>query len=258
MAKVKELHYFTQDRFYNQGEKYLNGFFENNDSAKIRGAAYVHMLTDEKCPERVFSYNPETKLIEPVSRAYSAYQYAIRNSWENPEISFLDTMKLEENRMNGNFTERHELTYFYHGLYHLHLSNWLKYFPRKNILIINQDLLEKMPVEAMKNIFQFLSVDDSVSIDTTIRFNTAGVSKFSFINRIINNPDNPFTKLISNIIPFKLKLFLRTRLFPFIYKLNTVEKKYPPLTGGERKIVGKYFENDLDLLARDFGIKFIL
>ncbi|XP_045184131.2 carbohydrate sulfotransferase 15-like isoform X1 [Mercenaria mercenaria] len=44
------------------------------------------------------------------------------------------------------------------GLYHVHLENFMKIFPRNQILIVQKEQLDKQPVTVIRDIFRFLDV----------------------------------------------------------------------------------------------------
>jgi len=178
VPEVKEIQYFVDDRFYSQGPKYLAPFFKGSEKAVTRGMAYVHMLPFSKCPNRVAGFNPEIKLMvmlrDPIKRAFSAYNFATKNGWESKSVSFIESLELESQRLAGNYTERYELAYFHNGLYHKHLSNWAKLFPRENILILKDSELRHNRVMTLKKVFAFLGVDEAAEIDLDVEHNKAG------------------------------------------------------------------------------------
>ena len=154
-SEVKEVNYFAIDEFYKRGVKYYHSFFPNHKNQKIIASAYVHMLPDPKCPERVKEYNPDMKFIvmlrDPMKRAISAYKYAIQNNWEKEEISFTKAFDLESERLKSD-KPNYDNMYFYNGLYYHHLSNWMKHFPKENFIILKDTDLKHNPEQVLSSI----------------------------------------------------------------------------------------------------------
>ena len=259
-SEVKEVTYFVFDHLYNKGEKYYHSFFPNYKNQKAIGSAYVHMLPCAKCPQRVFAYNPAMKFVvilrNPIDRAYSSYYYALKNSWEKPEISFSDAFQIEKERITA---ENYDLTYFYNGLYHQHLSNWIKYFPRENFLILTQQELKSGTDKTMTKIFNFLGVENML-VDTNKKYNVASDVHSKSLQKLMLDKENKLVRMLGNIIPQKTKVFIRSKVFPLVYRANVKENEEPvkPLDEKTRKTLSAYFENDLALLKKDFGITYLL
>lgn len=259
---AKELHFFVEEIFYKKGEDYLRNFFPADcDKYKLRGASYVHMLSNEECPERVFNYNPESKFIvilrDPVERAYSSYHYALQNSWEKSKNSFIKTLELEPERMKGTFTEKHDLAYFNNSMYYKHLRNWTRFFPKENFLLLKFDELQDDPENFIKKILKFLDVEDRISIFNGKKYNKTGKARFHFINRIFRNKEAPYKSFIRIIIPVKLRMWIRNNILKNIFRLNTIQKEYKPLSTTDREKIEKYFEADLFELKNNFNIDLI-
>ena len=132
-SEVKEVTYFTDDLSYKKGELYFHSYFKKYVNEKIIASSDVHILPSKEAPIRIKKYNRNMKFIivlrEPVSRAYSAYNYAIKNSWEDSRNSFLDTIGLENDRVRD---KKYNLMYFENGKYYKHITYWYKFFPEKN------------------------------------------------------------------------------------------------------------------------------
>lgn len=255
-SEVKEVTYFLRDNLYAKGEKYYHSFFSGLKNQKVIGSAYVHMLPCEKCVERVFQYNPQMKFIvmlrDPIGRAVSSYEYAIKNGWEDESIALNEAMNLEPERLEK---EAYDLLYFYNGLYHKHLTNWLHKFPKENFLVLKQENLKQSPQELMQTVFDFLGVSHR-TIDTSKKYNVAAGVHNKKLQKIMLDKNNTLTKLMGAFIPQKAKVMIRSRLFPLIYRINTskVKEKKVVLSPADRAALKSYFEKDLESLKNDFHI----
>ena len=122
-------------------------------------------------PKRIKQFLPNTKFItifrNPVERAYSAYNHAVRFGWENS--SFEDAIEDEQRRIkinnnqkikinNPNYTNFLQFSYLRHGLYAKNLTPWLELFPKKQFLFLSTDELKSNPQQIIDKIFDFLNL----------------------------------------------------------------------------------------------------
>lgn len=253
MPYVKENHFFVEDRVYRQGVEHFHRFYQNYSGEKLIGGAFVHMLSSQEAPERVFKYNSEAKILvmlrNPIDRAYSAYNFAIKNGWESPKNNFLDTFKLQEKRLSGNFTERTDLSYFYVGLYAKHLSNWFKWFPKEKFLILlDADFVADSKLQ-MQRVFNFLNAPEFQEINTDNVYNKSGDVRIKSLHHFLRNKESRLRRNIGKVLPFGVKTFYRHHILKSIDKFNKTEKKYKPLSLEDRAAVFGYFEQDLKALS---------
>ncbi len=253
-SEVKEVNYFAIDRLYEKGTGYYHSYFKGYSGQKIVGSAYTHLLPCRKCAERVKHYNPEMKLLvllrEPVARAWSAYHYAIRNGWEESG-NFRDTVALEAGRLDA---ERYDLTYFYDGLYSSHLDHWSRYIPQEQMLLLRQADLESDPEGVMSSAFSFLGLDP-VAVDATSRHNVASGVHSRGLQRIMLGKHG--RRVLSGFIPQGIKVFIRSKIFPAVYRLNKRSNfETPQISPDDRKAVEPLFREDLARLKSAYGITF--
>lgn len=226
-SEVKEVTYFVDDILYEKGKDYYHSFFNKYSNEKVTGSAYVHMLPSVDAPERVRDYNPNMKIIvmlrNPADRAYSAYNYAIKNGWEDSTISFEKSMTLESKRV---LQRQYDLCYFHNGLYYKHLINWMKFFNNDNFIVFWDTELKKDPKSVLSKIFKHLDVkDESNNIDTSKAYNKAGKVRLKVLQKFLLNKNSRIKKLIGSFIPKSFKILIRSRLLPCIYSLNQIEEE---------------------------------
>ncbi len=262
VPEVKEIQYFVDDRFYSQGPKYLDPFFKGADTAKTIGMAYVHMLPCSGCPKRVAEFNPDMKLIimlrDPVKRAFSAYNFAVKNGWEKKDVRFLDSLQLEADRLSGNYTERYELAYFHNGLYHRHLSNWAKFFPKENMLILKDSELRHERKKTLRKVFAFLGVDQEADIDLEIEHNKAGGIKNPALQKVLLDKEAGWKRRLGAVVPKPVKVALRANVIKPMMEWNQKEEANRAITAEEKSAIAPYFQEDLVALKRDFQLSFDL
>jgi len=257
-SDVKEVTYFVNDELYRLGEDYYHSFFSRVKSEEIIASAYVHMLPCRKCPERVRDYNPDMKFIimlrEPVDRAYSAYNYAIKNGWEDIRNSFEDTLFLEKERLKE---EKYDLTYFENGKYHKHIKHWMSFFPKENFLLIKDTELKGSPKEVLEKIFSFLGIENQAnSIDTSREYNKAGVVRSKRLQAFLLNKNSKIKKIVGTLLPREYKVWIRANILKKIYSINQIDKENRKLPLSSRRKIEKVFEQHNSNLRKEFGIVF--
>ena len=260
VPQVKEIQYFVDDRFYEQGPVYLDAFYKGATADQAKGLAYVHMLPFADCPSRVVDFNSKMKLVimlrEPIKRAFSAYNFAMKNGWEEPKVSFLKSFELERKRLNGNFTERFELAYFHNGLYHQHLTNWLTHFPKDQLLIITDSDLKHSRAETLKKVFGFLGVCESADINLEVEHNKAGGVKNAKLQKALLDKEAGWKRKLGGVVPKPVKVALRANVIKPMMEWNKTEEVNRAMTQEEIDRARTYFEEDLKALKRDFNISF--
>lgn len=163
MSRVKEIHYF--DLNYHKGLEWYAQYFR---SGYINGEASPYYLVHPEVPERVRISCPDVKLIallrNPVDRAYSHYQIAVRK--QKDELEFLDALAAEEERLSGPtpwiYKPKSFRTYTYitRGLYAQQLTRWLRYFPKEQFCVIKSEDLFNTTEEIVARISEFIGIKE--------------------------------------------------------------------------------------------------
>lgn len=144
-------------------EKYINGF--------ITGEASPYYVFHPLVPQRVYQTFPQVKLIlllrNPVDRAISHYYHEVKFLSES--LSLEDAIAQEETRLKGetekflteenyySFNHQH-YTYLSRGKYLDQITNWLKFFPKEQLLIIKTEELDSQPDLMMDRVWEFLNL----------------------------------------------------------------------------------------------------
>ena len=171
----KEVHFF--DHSFDKGLGWYRAHFpapELKDGQRtITGEASPYYLAHSLAPERASKVIPQAKLIallrNPVDRAYSHYQHAVR--FGRDPLSFEDAMEVEEERMRE---ERERIlaeqgfipaipgrrSYLARGVYVDQLLEWSKFFDRDQLLVLKaEDYFTDLP-GTMKTVLDFLGLPD--------------------------------------------------------------------------------------------------
>lgn len=259
-STIKEVTYFSVEEHFKRGEEYFHSFFENKKG--ILSTSDTYLLMDRAAPERIQKYNPAIKLIvilrEPAKRTFSNFQYSINNGYISEKVSFIESEAFEADYLNSKdivFQNNH--CSFYGGLYHHHLTHWLKYFKREQLFICNTNDLNKKPKETLNKLFEFLSVSEFDVLPLSERNKASGV-KNKGLNNFLVDRDNWLRKLLRKPlqIGFVRTLIFKTGVVEKVKEVNRTEQVNREMTEEEKDFCEKYFQEDKALLKRDFGVTF--
>lgn len=262
-SDVKELRYFIDEKLYKKGEKYLNSFFYNYNDEKVIGTAHVHMLPCNISPRLVSAYNKKAKFIislrEPISRANSAFFYALKNCWEKEAVTLYQAFELEKERLLQT-PDNYDLLYFSNGLYYKHLANWNTYFDKDSFLIIKDTDLKNNPQDVFERIFSFLEVD-SYNVDVSKNYNVGSAAKSTLLQNAVLSRTK-FKTILGKLLPQKLKAKIRGNIVPKIIEWNAVEtsetndQKKITILPEEFKVYTNFFKEDQEQLRDKYNIQF--
>jgi hypothetical protein len=156
-AAHKEIHYF--DRNFGMGLEWYRWHFRprkrRGDRRTITGEASPSYLFDERVPQRVFKDLPAAKLIallrNPVDRAYSHYQHAVRS--RNMSLSFEQVIDKE---MSGDRSRG----YLARGIYVDQLKRWHQFFDRERLLVVESGDFFNNTQDTLKRVLGFLDLPE--------------------------------------------------------------------------------------------------
>lgn len=153
---------------------------DNAQEPEYTNADYIHHI------------NPNAKVImmlrDPVSRLYSDFLYFHKNvsqssfheavtreiAWLNQcqkTYSFRSCMYAKHVKRGSRVGK--PMARIHIGIYHIHLKEFFRVFPRDQILILKLEDYSKSPEAAMKKIFGFLDLSNSAKLKLKILQNTS-------------------------------------------------------------------------------------
>ncbi len=257
LPSFKEPHFFDILDVYNKGlEWYKSTYFNNIEGQKCIGDFTPTYLFEKEAPKRILNdLGKDIKFIiilrNPVDRAYSHYLHSKRDLHEN--FSFFDAIELEDTSTNKiDYLSYLRKSYINQGLYFKMISNWFKYFPKENFLIINFEdefILDRLKV--ISRILTFLEVSDC-NIDVYKNSNKASKPKFIWLKELMKK-SGWWRVLIKKMIPsLKKRQIIKNR----IQRANISTFKPKKLSYIERKrIFNNYFKDDVLKLEKLLGRK---
>lgn len=147
-------------------------------------------------------------LRNPVERTFSAYRHFARLKAE--PLAFKEALQAEQSRMEKKW----DFMWYYTdvGFYAKQVKAYKENF--SNVKVFLTDDLASQPQQVMKELFQFIGVDDSFVADTSFRYNASNTHYSSWFNFFYGNSLlNKFLKpVIKKIIPEKKRFAVKQHL----------------------------------------------
>lgn len=191
MSQKKELDFFVKEKNWLKGLKwYESNFLKSNKVIGESSPNYSKHPFFSGVPKRMYSIIPNTKLIyiirDPIERIISHYIHNFKKRREN--LSIKKTL--------NNLISNH---YVNCSKYFMQLEQFLDYYSRSSILVIDLDNLNKKRKKTLSRIFQFLEVDPffehkefstihhqskNITIPNWINIHTSHVPGIDIIKRI--------------------------------------------------------------------------
>ena len=150
MSSPKELNFFIEERAWPRGADWYRGHFDAR--ARVRGESspnYTAYPQHVGVPERMRSLIPEARLIyivrDPLERiaAHWVHNYAKRR---------------EKGDLRATLTHRNT-SYVVRTQYHMQLQQFLRFYPREQLLVLEQGDLRRERAATLTRVFEFLGVD---------------------------------------------------------------------------------------------------
>lgn len=218
LPQEKEPHFFDDDRSYAKGlSYYTKRHYKGAEKFPARGdatPAYLHryQLTIPRIQETYGAFSPRFLIMlrDPVQRAWSHYLHRVRNAAETE--TFQRALELEDVRLAENGGAW--VGYFRDGLYANQVAVWLQHFPRSSFKFILTEDLSNDVQGVLRACFTFLTLPNSLRIDTHTWHNRASEARFPQLMRFLSQKSllkNSFKRLFPSPARKSLKLYLRRK-----------------------------------------------
>ncbi|MFB6275940.1 MAG: sulfotransferase [Halothece sp.] len=152
MSAIKEPSHFSQRNSYAQGNEHYLDLFRNAEGYPIIGESstqYAKAPFIQGVPERIYTFNPEAKIIyimrDPIERAISHYWFNWQNHGEKRSMS----TAIKDDRCYTDISN-----------YAMQLSLYAKVFDWSHIKVVTTEELNTHPVSTIQNIYRWLGVND--------------------------------------------------------------------------------------------------
>jgi hypothetical protein len=190
--------------------------FQEASKETAIGEASVVYLYLSRTPERIRHYVPKIKLIavlrNPVERAYSAFLHLTRDHKE-PLKDFARALQAEDERIQNNWGPLWH--YKQIGFYYAQLKRYYDTFDREQIRVYLHEDLSENPKKMLKDIHEFLGVDNTFVPDVSQRHNvsSAPANERWYAMYELLQSQNPIKSVVRPLLPRGL----RRRLFTHVY-----------------------------------------
>jgi hypothetical protein len=261
----KEAPFFSHDEVFAKGfDWYTQEFFSRSPESARLGTVTPHYMmgtADADVPEiarRIRAAVPRVRLIallrDPIQRALSHYRMAVYRGREARSCdaalsATLEPATLDEARHAATETN----SYIAQGEYGRILAAYLEVFPRHRIHIALTDELEALPRETMRDIFEFLDVDDRHELpDPHARDHRGGVHR-----RVDTDSEQGLKEyLATSVWPDTSRAREQRRAFDFFFKQWNVlvNDELPTIDADLRRALARHFAHDAEELERTIGL----
>ncbi len=243
-SDVKELNFFSNPRYWAKGLDWYESKFKPQKKNIHRigeaSTSYTRAPFLADVPEKIAHYVPDAKLIyivrNPVDRFISHYLHRVQVGQETREIS-----KIIANLHNEPFA--------WQGRYHYQLEQFQRFFKDNQICVVSMDDLKESPEALVKNIFEFLGVNEDFKVEksgtvynannVTTKKSRLGMSILSFYRR----------NLRQRSLPYRIK-----RMIESSAEIGSERLEKPEIIDRDYQILKKFYEPDSALLQKQFGI----
>jgi hypothetical protein len=156
-SKIKEPHFFSQVKDWRKNIQEYHNLFDEEEGKIYGEASPYYTLHPEfiDTSKRIFEYNPKIKLIyiirNPIERIYSNYKF--QHAFNLLKYPLKDMEKeILENPI-----------YINRSKYFMQIEQYLKYFPKEQLLICHLEEYIENNTKVLNNIHTFLGIDNLIS-----------------------------------------------------------------------------------------------
>lgn len=151
MSARKELNFFADERgTWHKGMNWYRSWFSGE--ARVRGEAsprYTSYPKSQGIPRRMHAVVPDAKILylvrNPVDRLLSHYVHNLSENFEDRPLA----EALRDPRRG----------YLDRSRYFMQLEQYLPFYPKANILVVEQENLRRHRQQTLRRVFEFLEVD---------------------------------------------------------------------------------------------------
>lgn len=217
--------------------------FDQVKKEKVIGEASTSYLFSKKAARNIFDFNPKAKILivlrNPVERTFSHYLMALRYGFTT---SSLQEAVRKDQRKHKKGWGQSEL-FIELGLYFEQLRRYFDTFPSHQIKII---LFEDLVLDAektMSDIYEFLGVESTKTIDLAAR-NQAEIPRSSRLNKFMADSG------IKQIAGKALNKNLKEKIKPVLFSKDKSKVRF---TRRDKQFLLSFFQEDINKTSRLIG-----
>jgi hypothetical protein len=182
ISNPKEVHFFDNEQLFEEAtlpEDEYHRHFLPTAGTRLSGEATPIYMYWKPAAARIRAYNPKMKWIillrNPVERAYSHYIMERNRGYES--LPFPEAIRAEAIRVQETYPLQHRIySYIDRGRYANQIERILALFDREQLLFLRSEDLRFQHDAVLKKVFNFLGVDESVTIEQALVFDQHYVS----------------------------------------------------------------------------------
>lgn len=233
----KELMFFT--RHYGKGIEWYEKFFDRHSCQKYAGDISPCYLSSKEAPKRIQRHLSDVKILailrNPVDQIWSLYRLWITRNYTKKELKF---------------ALREDVELLDNVRYFEHLSNYLYYFDKKQLLVLFYEDLKANPLSFLKSLYNFLGIEEVYADDFIRIWNKSRRPKNMMIEKIIVTTGDLLRR--SGMISLKTWLN-KTGISDIIKSINTTYEDEQSVSEDIRSFVNTYIAQDKENLSRLVG-----
>jgi len=239
---VKELHFFSRERYQAKGVGWYESQFDCC-SDRIKGEFSTSYLYNKDVAKRIYINYPEAKIIvslrDPVKRAFSNYLNDIMAGNISKNESFNDAINARSE-------------YIDQGYYYDQICEYLNYFSKDRIHIILFEDIRDDPQVVVRDLFEFLCVPmiDISDENISTKKNESRIPVNVELEKLMYNVAQMLNRKNSRWLYSVIKA---TGLHGLIRKINT-SSTIPKLSLQNYLDLRVMYESDIDKLQQEFKL----
>lgn len=228
--------------FDKKGIKPYIDFFKKAKEKQIKGEISTTYMYDISVAQKIKKEFPNIKILvylrNPTERAYSHFYF---NKY---------TIKVDRSQNFEEALKKYSSIYIDTSLYYRQLKPYFDLFPRKNILVVIYEDIQKNPLKFIQNIYQFLGVKNSfippsfnIKINPTSKYIYPALFKIYFLGKKILRKAG-----VGFLINFLKKTKTRNLIKDSVEAKQVVGR--PPIKKETRKYLQGVFGEDIKNLEK--------
>jgi len=242
-SRIKELNFFNGIHNWEKGIDWYSSNFSSK--YKINGESspqYTFIPQWDNVAKRMYSIIPDAKLIyivrDPIERIISAYVHRYAAGHEDDNI-------------NNAFQHLDNNLYIIRTKYYMQISQFTEYYPLSRISIISSEDLRNKRTETIRDIFNFLDVDDQYY---SKKFGNE--KHFTTQMRRRNKIGNYLTLLTRKLIGDKIHPDIRWRIERIVHYAFSKSVPKPNMDEKIKDEIRNYLKEDINQFRKLSGKKF--
>ncbi|XP_063043964.1 heparan sulfate glucosamine 3-O-sulfotransferase 1 [Engraulis encrasicolus] len=162
-AAQNEVHFFDWESHFQRGLPWYLSQMPYAYPGQVTVEKTPAYFTSAKVPERIWRMNPDVKLLlilrDPTERVLSDYTQVYHNRLQKHK----HVQPIESVLLGPDGSINLDYRAFNRSLYHVHIQNWLRYFPLESIHVVDGDQLIRDPLPEMQEVERFLELEPQIN-----------------------------------------------------------------------------------------------